>query len=151
MAFIRQIFQRTTSVTVILLVEAIFKKYENSDGRPSLDEVGKLLQNILNEYKDQFISLDGLDELEGDERMALLNIILTLKANIVIFSRPLNSLKTWMKKFQPAHFDIVAGDLDLDLFIEHVIDKTPDFGDLLDEHGLKEETIAKVKKQAGGM
>lgn len=154
MALIRQLVERTTRPTVLSLVDAAFKQHEHTDSPPPLSELVKLLRDILQEYKEQFISLDGLDEMLPARRMELLDILLSLEANIIIFSRPLTLLKARMEKqstFKPGFFDIVANPVDLDLFIAHIIDTTEGFGELLDEHGLRMEITKKIKDKAGGM
>lgn len=154
MALIRQVVESTTSGAVTTLVEATFKRHELRGTQPSLTDLTTLLQGILKEFKERFLSVDGLDEMLPERQTELLDIILSLEAKVVIMSRPLALLKTRLEKqkAQKAVFiDIMASSADLDIFITHMIDITPGFGDLLDEHGIREEIIEKIKQKAGGM
>jgi len=153
MAFVRQIVQTTTSMAVLALVEALFNTYRHQDTLPTVDELAKLLKDMLDHYEEQVVSIDALDEMEIQEQTVLMNVIVTLKARIIVFSRrhTLESAQVWMKNFRPAYLEITADERDIDIHITHGIDNTPNFEALLLKYSLREDVVKTVKEKAGGM
>lgn len=153
-ALVRQLVEATTKPTIIRRVQDVFLGHEHKTTRPTLSELSKLLGELLHEFKERFISLDGLDEMRPEQQVELLDIILALDAKVLIMSRPLALLKARLEKRthqKPGFLEVVANPADLDLFLVHVIDKNPALANLLEDHSIKQDVMEKIKAKADGM
>lgn len=153
-ALVLHLVESSPLPSVLNIVDKAFQRHQRKNTRPSVQDLEKLLQAIVKEYVQAFLAIDGLDEMPVDIQSALIRVLSSLKANILITSRPLRLLQEKLVQIaqsKPVYINIVAEDEDLEIFIAHMIDLTPALAHLLETNGMQEEVVSKIKKNADGM
>lgn len=151
-ALVRQLIE-CADTTLLDLVEKIIKDHDQPT-LPTLDDVVELLREMLKTFEEQFISLDGIDEMLPEHQVKLLDIVLSLEARILIMSRPLPIFKARLERQElqkPVFYEVVANPVDLDLFITDEINKAPGLLEMLDEHHIRKAVMDMIKEKADGM
>ena len=91
-AFIKQLAQDHPSV-VLPIIEPVYKDHHRKETRPSKQEIQRLVQRLVKLFKKTYIILDALDELPEDTRVHLPAVLSSLRASLLITSRPLQLLE----------------------------------------------------------
>lgn len=138
------------------LVEELLDRHEriDSDSKPSLSDLEVLLNDILKEFRKASIFIDGLDEMKQEVQAQITEIVAATEANVLFTSRQLILLEEIVEELRGealVFLDIVAEEVDLNLFIEDSIKRTPGFNRLLVRGKVKEEVVKTVKAKAEGM
>ncbi|KAI4234159.1 MAG: hypothetical protein LQ349_003966 [Xanthoria aureola] len=91
-ALIKQVLQLRPEISKEL--KELHKKYARTEVFPSLEALTQILRAELDKFEDCFIVVDGLDELlEESKRLLLLQALTYGKVNIMVTSRPLDSIR----------------------------------------------------------
>ena len=118
-SFIKQLAQDHPSV-VLPIIEPVYKDHQRKETRPSKQEIQQLVQKLVKLFKKTYIILDALDELPEDARAHLPAVLSSLRASLLITSRPLQLLET---ADAIVRID-VQNQQDIDIFIEKEIEET---------------------------
>ncbi|KAL9602547.1 MAG: hypothetical protein Q9179_002498 [Wetmoreana sp. 5 TL-2023] len=103
-ALIKQILQTRPNVSED--IKKLHKQHSRTDVFPSLQELTKILRVELDKFDDCFIVVDGLDELlEESRRKKLLETLTHGKVNVMITSRPLDSIRELFSSFEDVSCD----------------------------------------------
>lgn len=154
MSIIVEIVESNPLPAVIDILVKGLARHRRKNTRPSLAELTKLLQEIVKQYAQVFISIDGLDEMGTVVQAEIIDIVSSVKANVLLTSRPLKLLQTkllQLRSQKPVFMNVVALPEDLEFYIAHIIALTPGFGEVLNRHNMKEEIMEKIKAKADGM
>ena len=145
-ALLRQQLERDPSLADV--VKPMFERHQRENTNPSPTELLKMLNDIARRSSKRFYIIDALDELPKDICSKLLQALASLNANIFLTSRPLE----FMKAFTPdaSYVEVAARDHDVELFVAEKIASNPDFGALLDEHGVRDEVVAGIVQKCSG-
>ena len=132
---------------VIPIFEPVYKDHQRKDTRASERELQQLVREPLKLFKKTYIILDALEELPDDTR-ANLPTILSLRASLLVASRPLQLLD--------AADAIVRVDSenqkDIELYIDKHIEETGRLRDLLKaRQDVWKKICARLKKVSRGM
>lgn len=135
------------------MVEEVFDRFQRMDSKPSLIDLEKLLNDVLQEFSRASIFIDGLDEMKPVVQGQITRIVAAAKANVLITSRRLILLEEEVQGLRgdALLIDVVAEEGDLGLFIEDEIKRTPGFNKLLVRWKVREEVVETVKAKADGM
>ena len=91
-SFVNQLAQDHPSA-VIPIFEPVYKDHQRKDTRASERELQQLVREPLKLFKKTYIILDALDELPDDTRANLPTILSSLRASLLVTSRPLHLLE----------------------------------------------------------
>lgn len=118
-AFVKQLIQKHPSV-VLPVIEPVYKDHQRKETRASEQELQGLVQELLKLFKKTYIVIDALDELPDDTRANFPRVLSSLRASLLITSRPLQLLEA-----ADAVIRIdVENKKDIDLFIDKQIEET---------------------------
>ncbi|KAI4116523.1 MAG: hypothetical protein LQ338_007701 [Usnochroma carphineum] len=103
-ALIKQILQIRPDVSDDL--KKLYKECSRTDRLPSLDKLTPILRAALAKFGDCFIVIDGLDEmLDESKRRSLVEVLNHGKVNIMVTSRPLDSIRDLFSSINDAFCD----------------------------------------------
>ncbi len=129
----------------------MYNSHKTKDTRPSQRELQELLEKLLKSFEKTYIIVDALDEVPDDTRPDLLEVLRSLPANLLLTSRPLAMLERFHSNAVYIHVD-GENCMDIELFIEKQIDKSPSLTTMLEgKEAVRKEISAKLKQKSQGM
>ncbi|KAH6867720.1 hypothetical protein BKA70DRAFT_1211630 [Coprinopsis sp. MPI-PUGE-AT-0042] len=146
-ALVRQLLERYNFLLEV--VEPMFAKHKFLDTRPSISELLSVLRDFTRRFKSNFYVLDGLDEALSHSRFDLLQALTSIRGHFVIFSRPLDLLKSSVP--EATFVNIAAHGNDIELYVKQQIAKTPLLQDIIASRNLEPEVVHKIVHKAHGM
>ena len=106
-ALIKQVLQAKPDISKDL--REMHSVHARTDVFPSLSELTKILRAELDKFDDCFIIIDGLDELlDESKRRKLLETLIHGKTNVMVTSRPLDTIGELFSSFK----DVTCDDCD---------------------------------------
>jgi hypothetical protein len=134
-------------------IKDLYSQYKTKHIRPSVDEISRSLQSVVNSYSRVFIIIDALDECQvsNGTRMKFLSEILTLqteyRANLFTTSR---SIPDITERFREAiTLEVRANSDDVRSYLDSHISQLPGF--VIRSPELQEEIKSKIVDSVGGM
>ena len=102
-------------------------------------------------FEKAYIIVDALDEAPDDTRLNLLEALRLLPVNLLLTSRPLVMLEQYHSDAAYIHVERENW-MDIEIFIEKKIDKTPWLTTMLrGKEAIRMEICAKLKEKSQGM
>ena len=133
---------------------ALHKDLEQQNGRPSFDELKRLLVAFCKQFARIYIVVDALDECKAHERRLLLPVLKSLEeasTKLFVTSRP-NHEDIVQNFGHASQISIVTPELDLRQYIKERIEERADFVNSLRlSLELNEEITSTISARASGM
>ena len=149
-SFVKQLAQDHSSI-IFPIIEPIYDNHQRKETRPNKHELQELLKKLLDSFEKAYIIVDALDEVPDDARPDLLEVLLSLPANLLLTSRPLATLEQCHSNAAYVHLEDENWK-DIKLFLEKEIDKSPSLTTMLKgKETVRKEICAKLKQKSRGM
>ncbi|KAH6908127.1 ankyrin repeat-containing domain protein [Coprinopsis sp. MPI-PUGE-AT-0042] len=145
-ALVRQLLGQCPPL--LQFVEPLYQRCSLQGMKLTQKELLGLLRQFSRVIRVAFI-IDGLDEASYDTQFDLVEAIASVKARFLITSRPLDRLRSAIP--DAVFFEVVAHAEDIELLVAQKIQRDPRFARFLEQHKLKNEVVAKVTQNSGGM
>ncbi|KAH6905323.1 ankyrin repeat-containing domain protein [Coprinopsis sp. MPI-PUGE-AT-0042] len=132
------------------MVKEVYDRHIDEGTQPSEQQLLSLLQKLTDCVTTAYV-IDALDEAPTAIQLDLVQKLASLKCKIFITSRPLRAIEAQLPS---AHcFQIFAQDEDIDLLINHKLERNVVLRELLGSEGstLREELVTGIKLKSGGM
>ncbi|KAH6908116.1 ankyrin repeat-containing domain protein [Coprinopsis sp. MPI-PUGE-AT-0042] len=145
-ALVRQQLEQCPSL--LQFVEPLYERHSFQETNLTQKELLGLLRQFSRIVRVVYI-IDGLDEASYDTQFDLLEAIASLNARFLITSRPLDRLRSTIP--DAVFFDVAAQPEDIELLVAQKIQRDPRFSKFLEKYKLKNEVVANVTQNSGGM
>ena len=108
---------------LIPFLRDLYERHRAYRTSPTLSDLSIALSHVSNMYKRVYVVLDALDECTDDVRWQLMEVLREIEppVHLLVTSRDLNSIEEELQDFE--RLDIKANKADLELFIDHHIQK----------------------------
>ncbi|EAU92501.2 ankyrin containing protein [Coprinopsis cinerea okayama7 len=134
---------------LISVVEPLYSRHELTKTEPSEDELVTLLADIETFFRKSFYALDGVDEARNDVQFDLIKLFNSLQGNIILFSRPLDELGTYLD--YAVLFSVSAQAEDLEVMIADKLDRHVALRRILSNPEHKLEVVRSIQEKSAGM
>ncbi len=134
-------------------LENLFSKHASKRSQPSIDEIGRNLQDVVALYSRVYIIIDALDECQTNNgcRARLLEELFTIQnvseANILATSRSIPDISEKFKS--SAMLEIQADEEDVQMYLDHRMPQLPKF--VGQRQDLQEEIRSAIIQSVRGM
>ncbi|KAH6908122.1 hypothetical protein BKA70DRAFT_291469 [Coprinopsis sp. MPI-PUGE-AT-0042] len=145
-ALVRQLLEQCPYL--LQFIEPLYQRHSLQGTKLTQKELLGLLRQFSRIIRVIFI-IDGLDEASYDTQFDLVEAIASLNARFLITSRPLDRLKSSIP--DAVFFEVVAHAEDIELLVAQKIHRDPRFAGFLEKHKLRDEVVARVTQNSGGM
>ena len=152
-ALIRQLFQEQVQLPVT--VKALYDKHRDRQTKPTMEELGTLLQSLVKLHRRVYIVIDALDECQNTSRQRdrLLDEIVSLQhsdGNYVSMLATTRFVPEILERFSRCpQIEISASESDLEIYLADRMTTLADF--VAKETGLQEEIKRCIVGAAKGM
>lgn len=144
----KQLAQRQSSVPQCL--EDLFARHSKTQTRPSLDEITRLLQSLVDTHSRTFLIFDALDECQfpiGTYFPRILKLRVRTSVNVFATSRFNIEIERTFKS--EMSLEIRANDQDVQTFVDRALTRSSRW--FADKNGLGEEIKMAITSSVDGM
>ena len=147
-SFVRQLVERHSRV--LSSVEVVYRNHLVDSTRPIEEDWLELLQTVIPLFKRVYIVIDALDEFPDSARDRLLNALVSLKASLLVISRPSNVFYL-LREVEYIEIGDENGK-DVEFFIDQKFRESSNLTRLLRERELvRKEICGKLKETSKNM